>query len=251
MEEEKEEKQVEEAIGIEAKGGREPHEKPTTDARRSAHAMKIEHASLTPYEVFEKCIKRAENLISIDVSTSSIEELSEQHYCDCYRAAIVLAISALDAFVRKTVISEILKVIGRKEQLNPRLAEYIKGLLNQDKLLEAARNYDLHKVVEDVIKIDFETKSFQGEWKISAFMEMIGFKDIFSDVSVKANINEKNLKKQIGIFTKRRHVIAHSGDYDLNSTPHKENSITKAFVTDCLETVTLFAKTIHTIIEGK
>ncbi|MDR2117825.1 MAG: hypothetical protein LBP87_15725, partial [Planctomycetaceae bacterium] len=90
---------------------------------------------ITAYEIFEKCIKRAENLISIRSFTENVEHISEQHYCDCYRAAIVLSISALDAYIRKIVISEIVKMISDKKPLNEKLREYIKGLLNQDKLL--------------------------------------------------------------------------------------------------------------------
>jgi len=208
-------------------------------------------STLNSYEVFEKCIKRAENLISFHTSTEKIEEISEQHYCDCYRAAVVLSISALDAFVRKVVISEITKKITDKKPLNDKLKEYIKGLLNQDKLLEAARNYDLLEKVENAIKSDFETKSFQGEWKITSYMEMVGYKDIFSEVSIEVDINEKNLKRKLNVFTSRRHIIAHSGDYDLNQSPHSENGIDKKYATECLETVRLFAKTIYKIIEKK
>ena len=207
--------------------------------------------SLGPFEVFEKCIKRSENLISFHSSTEKIEEISEQHYCDCYRAAVVLSISALDAFVRKIVISEITKIIADKNPLNIKLKDYVKGLLNQDKLLEAARNYDLLEKVENAIKSDFETKSFQGEWKISSYMEMVGHKDIFSEVSIKVDINERNLRKRLNEFTNRRHIIAHSGDYDLNQSPHIENGIDKKFADECVKTVRLFAKTTHDIIEKK
>jgi hypothetical protein len=222
---------------------------PKVDA---ASSEKIEETStLSSYEVFEKCIKRAENLISFHSSTEKIEEISDQHYCDCYRAAVVLSISALDAFVRKVVISEIVKMISDKKPLNTKLSDYLKGLLNQDKLLEAARNYDLIERVEEAIKSDFETKSFQGEWKISSYMEMVGYKDIFSEVSVKVDINEKNLKRKLSVFTTRRHIIAHSGDIDLNQNPHKENVIDKKYANECVETVRLFAKTINDIIEKK
>lgn len=208
-----------------------------------------ENPTLNSYEVFEKCIRRSENLISFHSSTEKIKEISEQHYCDCYRAAVVLSISALDAFVRKVVISEIIKSISDKKPLNLKLKDYLKGLLNQDKLLEAARNYDLLEKVENAIKSDFDTKSFQGEWKISSYMEMVGYKDIFSKVSIKVDINEKNLKRKLTIFTSRRHIIAHSGDYDLNQNPHMENIIDKKYATECVDIVRLFAKTIHDIIE--
>jgi uncharacterized protein (UPF0332 family) len=203
---------------------------------------------LTAYEIFEKCIKRAENLISIQSLTVGVEHIPEQHYCDCYRAVIVLSISALDAYIRKIVISEIVKMIADKKPLNEDLRKYIKELLNQDELLDAARNYDIIKQVEDAVKEDFGKKSFQGEWKISHFLGLVGHKDIFSEVAVKANINEKNLRKDIEIFTKRRHIIAHSGDYDLNQNPHKENEIKIDDAKKCIDVVKKFVQNINKII---
>ena len=211
-----------------------------------------ETKSITSFEVFEKCIIRAENLISVHDSTEKIDEISDEHYCDCYRAAVVLSISALDAFVRKVVVSEIRKIISdTSKPMNPELSEYVKNLLNQDKLLEAARKYNLLDKVEEAVKTDFETKSFQGEWKITQYLKMVGYKDIFSEVSIKADINEKNLKSKLNIFTNRRHIIAHSGDYNLNQTPHKENDIDKSYASECIQIVRLFATEIHEIIDNK
>jgi len=208
--------------------------------------------SITPYDVFAKCIIRAENLISVHDSTEDIEEISEEHYCDCYRAAVVLSISALDAFIRKIVVSEIRKIISENSKvLNNELSDYLKKLLNQDKLLEAARKYNLLDMVENAVKDDFSTKSFQGEWKITSYLKMVGYKDIFAEVSIKADINERNLKRKLAQFTNRRHIIAHSGDYDLNQTPHKENAINKTYTNECIDMVKLFAKTIHEIMEEK
>lgn len=235
----------------ETKGGKtKGKDNPNVDAVSSAE--KDESKSISSYDIFEKCVVRAENLISMHDSTEKVEEISDEHYCDCYRAAVVLTISALDAFVRKVVISEIRNVISdTTKAVNSDLADYIKKLLNQDKLLDAARNYNLLEKVEQAVKDDFETKSFQGEWKITFYLKMVGYKDIFSDVSVKADINESNLKRKLNVFTNRRHVIAHSGDYNLNQVPHKENEITKKYAKECIDTVRLFASTIHDIIENK
>ena len=124
------------------------------------------------------------------------------------------------------------------------------GHHNQDKLLDAARRHDLLDQVEGAVKDDFETKSFQGEWKIETYLKLVGYKNIFSEVSVKADINENNLRGKLNVYTKRRHVIAHSGDYDLNQTPHKENNIQKDYAKDCIDTVRLFARTIHEVMEN-
>ena len=194
-------------------------ENPDVDARSS---LDNENKSISSYEVFEQCIIRAENLVSLHDSTEEIEAVSDEHYCDCYRAAVVLTISALDAFLRKAIISEIRKVLSDTDKtVNEELSNYVKKLLNQDKLLDAARRHDLLDQVEGAVKDDFETKSFQGEWKIETYLKLVGYKNIFSEVSVKADINENNLRGKLNVYTKRRHVIAHSGDYDLNQTPHK------------------------------
>lgn len=203
--------------------------------------------SLTAYEIFERCIKRAENLIKIPANIQKAKKSNENN-CDCYRAAIVLSISALDAFVKKVTISEMLNKITGDKTLKPELQEYVTNLLCKDKLLEAARKSNFKEILEKEIKDDFEKKSFQGEWKIDTWMKKIGYENIFSEVSVERNINEKNFRKDIERFTKRRHIIAHSGDFDLNRTPLEENKIDLDDAKKCVETVKIFAESINNII---
>lgn len=202
----------------------------------------------TSLDIFNQCIQRAENLISINEATKNVESLTESHYCDCYRAAIVLSISALDAYIRKIVISEILRIISGKGDINTNLRKYLKDLLNQDKLLDAARQANLNEIVEKAIIEDFEKKSFQGEWKISTYMELIGHKDIFSEICEETDKNEKTLKKNLNIYTTRRHIIAHRGDYDFSQSPHKENTINEAYAKNCIKEIKFFVETLDKII---
>lgn len=205
---------------------------------------------LTPYDIFERCIKRAQNLIDFHSDDKGSEK--EEHFCDAYRAAIVLSISALDAFIRSIVTEKINNILlDNTKELPDKLSVYLKNLLNQDKLLLAARKYNLHEVVDKHIKEDFGTKSFQGEWKIKTFMELVGYQNIFKQVSEKADISETNLMKKLETYTQRRHVIAHSGDYDLNNTEQKENDITKMFAQDCVNLVSKFTKYVNEIYQKK
>jgi len=205
--------------------------------------------TLNVYDIFVRCIKRAENLVFFQNLSDQKGNLTDEHLCDSLRASIVLSISALDAFIRALVVSEIKKQLSNsKTKLNVRLLEYIKNLLNQDTLLDAARNYDLMEKVEKAVREDFETKSFQGEWKISSYLELVGYKDVFQEVSILANINEKNLRKNLTIYTTRRHIIAHSGDYNLNQFPPTENKICKEDAEECIKIVKLFAEKIHEIV---
>jgi hypothetical protein len=213
-------------------------------------AMTVITQELTSYDIFQRCIKRAQNLIDFhsDDKGSDLQE----HFCDAYRAAIVLSISALDAFIRSIVIEKINNILlDNSKELPEKLATYLKNLLNQDKLLNAARKYNLHEVVDKHIKDDFGTKSFQGEWKIKTFMELIGYQNIFKQVSDKADISENNLMKKLEIYTQRRHLIAHSGDYNLNNTTLAENEITKKFAQECVDLVNKFAKHVNEICQKK
>lgn len=207
--------------------------------------------SLTSYDIFIKCIKRANNLVNFHKENEK-ETGKEEHYCDAYRAAIVLSISALDAFVRTLVIERVKNILLNSTQpLSGSLRDYLKNLLSQDKLLDAARNYNLLEVVEKALREDFEKKSFQGEWKITQFMEFVGQPDIFKQVSIKAELNEVTMTNKINKYTKRRHTIAHSGDYILNQTNQLENEIDKSYANDCIDIVSKFAKTLNDICHGK
>lgn len=199
------------------------------------------------FRIFNQCIKRAENILF--VTSNNKKCIKDEHLKDCFRAAIVLSISALDAFIRKIVVFEILnQVIGKNHPLNDELCKYIKDLLNQDKLLEAARQSNLKEILETEIKQDFEQKAFQGTFKINKYMNLIGYKDIFKNVSEKKNINETKLKKNIENYTKRRHDITHAGDLMLYQSPIKENDITFEYTKKCIEDVRVFADGINEII---
>ncbi len=222
-----------------------------TGTGKSTKKIEATPVTLSSYDIFNKCIKRASNLVNFHQENER-ETGMEEHYCDAYRAAIVLSISALDAFVRTLVIEKVKNILLTSSQsLNGGLRDYLKNLLNQDKLLDAARNYNLLEMVEKALRDDFEKKSFQGEWKITQFMELVGHPDIFKQVSIKAELNETTLTNKINKFTKRRHTIAHSGDYKLNQTEQTENDIDKEYANDCIKTVSAFAKNLNEICQAK
>ena len=76
-------------------------------------------------------------------------------------------------------------------------------------------------------------------------MKLLGHKDVFATIAKSASVNEHNLKNELGRFTKRRHIIAHCGDYDLSQTPPVENKILKKDVMACIKTVELVAQEIN------
>jgi hypothetical protein len=202
--------------------------------------------TITPYDIFSQCIKRARNLIKIHEAAHGNQARPEKYLADAHRAAIVLAVSALDAFIRTFVIGRIRELLADRTSTLPEpLATQITKFLKIEILLEAARKDDLLDRVEKAFRSDFEKRSFQGTKNITECMKMIGFEDVFSDIAVNAGMNEEVLRNDLDKYTERRHQIAHKGDYDLTVRPPKENVVTKKFANDCIKLVILIADTIN------
>lgn len=199
----------------------------------------------TPYDIFLRCIQRAKNLVSFH-SDDAVDP-HQEHFCDAYRAAVVLTIAALDAYTRTVTIVKIQEKVRRKLKPKDSLFIYIKDIMSHDVLLESAINDRFFSEIENKVTEDFQKKSFQGERKITHYMEIAGYKNIIGIIAKKINLNEDNLKKKIGEFTERRHTIAHGGDYDINQIPYKENPITKEYAEGCIELISSFTKTLNEI----
>ena len=203
---------------------------------------------LTSFHIFLFCIGRAENLLKIHEAAHGKKCKPLKEYSDLHRAALLLAISALDAFIRTHVISEVRNILAdTKRPLHESLLSRIKKYINHDALIDAARRSDLIDRVERVLQNDFEKQSFQGTKNITEGLQILGHNDIFQEIAVKAKMNEDTLKKELDEYTERRHVVAHRGDYDLNQKPPRENVITKKYANDCIRLVVTIAKTIDVI----
>lgn len=226
-----------------------PSSKGATSAKKS---VATKSKTTTPYEIFTYCIERAENLIKIHKAAHGKKTKPEKYLADAHRAAIVLSISALDAFIRTFVIERVRQLLANKsEALPPSLVDQIKKFCNSDSLLEAARKDDLLDRVEKAFLSDFKKKSFQGTKNIEEILQLIGIKDVFHSVALKAKMNEDQIKQDLDEYTNRRHLIAHRGDYDLQQQPPKEKVITKKYVNECIKVVKVVAKYIKDLEKVK
>jgi len=203
---------------------------------------------LTSLDIFYRCIERARNLIKIHEAAHGRQARPEPYLSDAHRAAIVLAISALDAYVRSFVLSNVRKVLGNKARpISPTLNDRIKKFLSTDDLLEAARKDDLLDRVEKALRDDFEKRSFQGVKSITEALKILGHDDIFHMVARSARVNEDDLREKLERYTQRRHDVAHQGDYDISQNPPLENQITKKEAEDCIAFVEMIAINIDKV----
>jgi HEPN superfamily RiboL-PSP-like protein len=197
---------------------------------------------ITPYKIFECSIDRSEHLVRIHEKAYGTASKPS----DAHRAAIVLAVAALDAFIRTLVVENIrAKIADQKRPVPSKLREQAKELLGLDGLFDAARDGDLGSRLERGFRQRFEEKSFQGINNIEEALRLIGHDNVFHSIADSASVNEDHLKRDLGRFTKRRHIIAHCGDYDLTQTPPNENDITLDDAKECIKVVRLVAAEIH------
>jgi RiboL-PSP-HEPN len=202
--------------------------------------------SITPYSIFQSSVKRAKNLIAIHRLAHGQQSRPPAFLSDTHRASIVLAVSALDAYIRTLVIDRIVSTVANPKKVVPeKLREHIKTYLSHDIIFEAARQGDLSSKVEKAMRERFDDQSFQGVRKITEAMRLIGYEDVFAIIAQSASENETNLKEKLSKYTKRRHIIAHCGDYDLNQTPPEENKLLKEEVLECIHVVELVAREIN------
>jgi hypothetical protein len=230
----------------ESKGGGSGNAPTTPETVSQTVRTRSSSKPITSFGIFELCIQRARNLVKLHEAAHGKAGKPERFTSDAHRAAIVLAISALDAFVRDFVITRVSVLLATKSlSLPSSLSAQILKFVDQAALLDAARKDDLLDRVEKAFRSDFEKKSFQGTKIIDEHMRWVGYEDIFRDLASKAGTNESNLKAELNKFTQRRHAIAHRGDYDLNENPPKENVITKKDAEDCIRLVCLVATHMH------
>lgn len=204
------------------------------------------------FKIFNSGIKRAENLLKINIgSDNSTLLISEDKLLDSYRAVIVLSISALDAYVKTFLIVEIKRSLNEKK-LSTDLKKYIKEeLFTKDTLHQHVLEDNFYEKVIEKFDEDFEKKSFQGQKSIDKYMKLAGLNQVFKLISNSADRSVDKLHAAIENFTQRRHLIVHCGDHDLTQTTLTENNITVKDASDCINLVTLIANEIHKISTSK
>ncbi len=204
------------------------------------------------FRIFNSGIKRAENLLSINLtSTEDTLSISEDKLEDSYRAVIVLGISALDAYIKTFLIVKIKKSLLERN-LSRDLKIYIKEeLFSKDELHQVVLENNFYEKVVAKFDQDFEKRSFQGQKSIDKFMKLAGFTQVFKQIANSADRSVDILLSSIEEYTQRRHLIVHCGDHDLTQTELTENKIKKEYASKCIDLVKLIVKEIHKISQSK
>ncbi len=198
------------------------------------------------HQIFESSIKRAENLHTINKDSNGKKlKIAKDKLLDSYRAVIVLSISALDAYIKTYLISEIKKRINERN-LTKELKAYIKDeLFTKETLYNVVLEPNFIDQVIEKFEADFEKRSFQGQKSIDKYMKLAGIDQVFKEITKSANVSQDNLLSNVEKYTQMRHKIVHCGDHDLTQTELTENKISESDAKECINLVKLIANEIH------
>lgn len=202
------------------------------------------------YHIFQHSITRSKNLLQIHEDAHGKQAKPEKYLSDIHRAAVVLAISALDAFVCQFVTGRITILLSdNTKEIPGALLNKIKEATEKSKptlILDAVKQNNIRQIIEKMLHEEFEKKTFQGTESIASCLKIVGYEDIFNTIASKAKMHEGDLKKHLNEYTNRRHTIVHRGDFDASENPPKtENPITKTYANNCIKLIEKIAKQIN------
>jgi len=154
---------------------------------------------------------------------------------DLYRAALVMTVSAMDAYfhakVLRYVVTQSKKQKPSKSLMNCKISvsDFVRGnsMKRRNSALKAA------------IARQLSYQSFQTPEKIQEALNLIGVKDIWNKVADKLGTDKDEIEKTIKGIVDRRNKIAHEGDVSQSvkaRNAHRE--IQPKMVKDALDLIT-------------
>lgn len=193
-------------------------------------------------EQFRISASRVRDLVaiysSVKAKTTPALDLS-----DILRAALVLAVSALDYYVHEVVRIGMLEIHRGQRPEPSAFCRFSIALGSAREGLDAARNID--SWLEDEIRQRHSYKSFQQPDNIADAIRLISDKKLWKEVS--SNIGgttEKNIKDKLCLIIDRRNKIAHEAD--INPTyPGSRWSIDEVLVNDAIDFIEQIVESIH------
>jgi len=153
---------------------------------------------------------RAEYLFDLQEALKSAPQAQKARRSDVVRAAVVLAVAAMDAYFTDKYCSLLVPYI-KKHGANQRIEQRLTSAgLDIDQALQMALMKRPHARVLSLMRRHLDRKTTQGRKAIDGL-----YKDYRIDSLVQDTVDavgRKTLFRRIEILVDRRHQIAHSGD---------------------------------------
>ncbi len=196
-------------------------------------------------DLFRLSIARVRDLIavhnSLKAQASSVLDLS-----DMLRAALVLAVSALDYYIHEVVRIGMLEIHRGQRPEPPAFSRFQISLGNARAGINAGQNID--SWLEDEIRQRHSYKSFQQPEAIADAIRLISDKKLWEEVSTNMSRPAKDIKQQLNRIVDRRNKIAHEADIDPSYPIGDRWPIDELLVNEAVDFIEQVVESIHNIL---
>ncbi|HAT13310.1 MAG TPA: hypothetical protein DCS91_06815 [Microcoleaceae bacterium UBA11344] len=196
-------------------------------------------------DLFRISIARVRELIavhnSLKAQASSVVDLS-----DMLRAALVLAVSALDYYIHEVVRIGMLEIHRGQRLEPPAFSGFQISLGNARAGINAGQNID--SWLEDEIRQRHSYKSFQQPNAIADAVRLICDKKLWEEVSINMGSPAKDIKQQLSRIVDRRNKIAHEADIDPAYSIGDRWPIDELLVNEAVDFIEQVVESIHKIL---
>ena len=196
-------------------------------------------------DLFRISIARVRDLIavhnSLKAQASSVLDLS-----DMLRAALVLAVSALDYYIHEVVRIGMLEIHRGQRPEPPAFSRFQISLGNARAGINAGQNID--SWLEDEIRQRHSYKSFQQPEAIADAIRLISDKKLWEEVSTNMSRPAKDIKQQLNRIVDRRNKIAHEADIDPTLSIGNRWPIDELLVNEAVDFIEQVVESIHNIL---
>jgi len=178
-------------------------------------------------------------------------------HSDLLRAALVTAVSAMDAYFHDKISRNVSRTVKRTAPDFP--VELVSLLAEDQKANEVVKTFlqismrarPLAHVSTRVARCLSE-RSYQDPGKIEQGLKVIGVRDFWTLVSNELNTAPDELKRQIVRYVKRRHSIVHAGDLGVaKKTGHQVRKISRIFADGCVDAIEQFIHAADAVISSQ
>jgi hypothetical protein len=196
-------------------------------------------------DLFRLSIARVRDLIavhnSLKAQASSVLDLS-----DMLRAALVLAVSALDYYIHEVVRIGMLEIHRGQRPEPPAFSRFQISLGSARTGINAGQNID--SWLEDEIRQRHSYKSFQQPEAIADAIRLISDKKLWEEVSTNMSRPAKDIKQQLNRIVDRRNKIAHEADIDPSYPIGDRWPIDELLVNEAVDFIEQVVESIHNIL---
>ena len=173
---------------------------------------------MKPWKGFEYTMARVNGLLKVRrrMSKKQGRGRATREVSDVLRSALVLAVSAFDAYCHDCLAfygEDSLARILNSGSVPEELQKFIKENFNHAQLSKMLAASDPRKEFITAFIACYAARSFQDMEKVDKVFGLLGIQHIWLEVAVSKNEARKDLAERMAGIFNRRHSIVHSGDF--------------------------------------